>query len=60
VFSCFLVTFEGLLQQMRTRDVRKPYEDMMAKKKEAAASVEAGKQIMGSVLSVILWVQCRD
>lgn len=56
---CSLVTFKGLLQQMRTRDVRKPYEDMVAKK-EAAASIEAGKQIMGSVLAVVLWAQHRD
>lgn len=42
MFFCSLVTFKGLLQQMRTRDFRKTYEDMVAKK-EATASIEAGK-----------------
>ena len=59
MFFCSLVTFKWLLQQMRTRDVRKPYEGTVAKKK-ATASTEAGKQITGSVLAVILWAQRRD
>lgn len=49
----FLVTSEGILQQIRNIDVRK---DMVAKnKKEANVSVEDGKQIMGRSLTMILW-----
>lgn len=58
MFFCSLVAFKGLLQQMRTRDVRKPYEDTVAKE-DVTASIEAGNQ-MGSVIAVILWAQCRD